>query len=95
MCADGERSPLSGYRAFVTTGHATKWSGATSTSGGVACAHAGSASGQRVRKGQPEGLAIGLGTSPSNSTRSGRFAAGSGTGTADKSAREYGCNGSS
>lgn len=45
---------------------AAKWSGAISARGGIASAHFSVALGQRVRKGQPEGILSGEGTSPSS-----------------------------
>jgi hypothetical protein len=70
-----------------TTGQATQRSLLTSVSGGTSSAQLFSASGQRVRNGQPLGLRKGLGTSPSSLMRSGRSRCGSGSGTAESSAR--------
>jgi hypothetical protein len=74
--------------------HAAKWSGAFSASGGTMVAQSRSFSGcwQRGWNGQPGGGEDGLGTSPCSTTRIGR-ASGSATGTADSSARVYGCLG--
>ena len=62
---------------------------------GVIRAHAASLRGcvQRGWKGQPEGGFAGDGTSPGRTMRW-RFASGSGTGTADRSACVYGMSGS-
>ena len=61
---------------------ALKWPGATSRRAGTASAQAGSATGQRVRKTQPEGGLAGLGTSPLRIWRS-ALASGSGEGIAE------------
>ena len=66
--------------------HATEWPGATSRSARASgSAQAGSANGHRVRKTQPDGGFIGLGTSPSSSMRD-FGASGSGSGAADSRA---------
>jgi len=64
---------------------ATWWPGSTSRISGSSCEQRVNAWGQRVRKRQPEGGLIGLGTSPLRMMRR-RAASGSGTGTADRSA---------
>ena len=48
---------------------ATRWPGATSANTGTSAAQRGSAAGQRVRKWQPEGGLIALGTSPLSTIR--------------------------
>src|SRR6185312_16166863 len=64
---------------------ALKWPGPTASSGGTTLAHASMASGQRVRKTQPEGGLAGLGMSPLRICRT-PCAAGSGDGTAESRA---------
>lgn len=56
---------------------------------GSTCAHSAMANGQRVRKRQPEGGFIGVGTSPVNTIRS-LLSLGSGKGIAESSAFVYG-----
>src|ERR1043165_2646915 len=68
---------------------ATWWPGATSRNSGSMCAHSSMAIGQRVRKRQPDGGLIGVGTSPCKMIRL-RFCFGSGTGIADSNACVYG-----
>ena len=60
------------------------------STGGFSVRHRSKASGQRGWNGQPGGGAMGDGGSPASRMRS-RFAVGSATGVADKSARVYGC----
>src|ERR687888_505079 len=70
--------------------------GFTSRSSGTTCRHRSIAIGQRGWNTQPDGGLSGLGTSPRSTTRSRRASSsGSGIGTADSSARVYGCSGSS
>src|SRR6266550_9090652 len=71
---------------------ATSWPGEISRNSGSMCAQASIAIGQRVRKRQPDGGLIGVGTSPCKTTRF-RFWFGSGMGIAESSAFVYGCNG--
>src|SRR2546427_6864010 len=81
------------YYTVVDQGQATQRPSLNSN-GGTASAQDGCAMGQRVRKAQPDGFLRGLGTSPARRMRRFRAAAsGSGRGTAESSAREYGCNG--
>src|SRR5262249_59836363 len=58
--------------------------------GGTASAQLGLAIGQRVRNAQPEGLRIGVGMSPVRRMRRFCAASGSGSGTAESRAFEYG-----
>src|SRR5206468_357058 len=78
--------------AIHTHGHATQRPSLNSR-GGIASAQIGFAIGQRVRNAQPEGLRMGLGMSPTRRILRLSAASGSGSGTADRSAREYGCRG--
>src|SRR5205823_8321719 len=81
------------YYTVVAHGQATQRPSLNSN-GGTASAQEGCAIGQRVRNAQPDGFLMGLGTSPARRMR--RFFAadsGSGRGTAESSAREYGCSG--
>src|SRR5436190_22669625 len=81
------------YYTVVDHGQATQRPSLNSR-GGTASAQDGFAMGHRVRKAHPDGFFMGLGTSPLRRMR--RFFAadsGSGRGTAERSAREYGCNG--
>lgn len=66
--------------------HATICPGATCRGAGSSVRQRSNATGQRVWKRQPDGGARGLGTSPLSTVRC-RAAPGSGTGTADSSAR--------
>src|SRR5262249_57906483 len=61
--------------------HAAYCRGATARNSGTSAAHLASARGQRVRKRQPEGGAIGDGGSPTATASAGRMS-GSGTGMA-------------
>src|SRR5258705_8488233 len=65
--------------------HATLWPGETSRNSGSIRAHSSIALGQRVRKRQPEGGFLEVGTSPFRIIRS-RFSFGSGIGIADSKA---------
>ena len=65
--------------------HATRWPSPFCSSGGSSSAQIGCASGQRVRKRQPLGGFIGLGTSPERTIRR-VFIPGRGTGIAESSA---------
>ena len=73
---------------------ATGWSVPRSTSSGSSIAQMSWAIQQRVRKRQPDGGSIGLGTSPNSLIRlRARSRSGSGIGIADSSAWVYGCAG--
>ena len=74
-----------GYQSAAATAQALKWPGPTASSGGTTLAQASMASGQRVRKTQPEGGLAGLGMSPLRICRT-PCAAGSGDGTAESRA---------
>src|SRR5881296_803582 len=69
--------------------HSAVWPGATSTFGGAVVVQMSWARRQRVRKRQPDGRSIGLGSSPLIGTWV-YVCSGSGTGTANKRARVYG-----
>ena len=85
---------LPSYPNSFTRWQATKCPFSTSLKGGIDCAQASVAWGQRVRNGQPDGAFRGLGMSPERTMRLfARAAFGSGSGTADKSDLEYGCSG--
>ena len=73
-----------------TYGHAAKLPFDFNSSGGTAFAHSGLAIGQRVRNPQPEGLRIGVGTSPFKIILSLLRNFGFGSGTADSNALLYG-----
>ena len=74
---------------------AALWAGLISTSFGTICLHSSMANGHRVWKWQPDGGLIGDGTSPVKMIRSRvAYISGSGTGTAEISARVYGISGS-
>ena len=62
-------------------------------SGGMASAQSGFAIGQRVRNGQPDGLLMGDGMSPTSFAWRMRRTLGSGRGAEASRAREYGCSG--
>src|SRR2546428_6651445 len=69
--------------------HSAMWPGATSTLGGAVVAQISCANRHRVRKRQPLGRSIGLGSSPLMGTAV-YSCAGSGTGTAERRGRGYG-----
>jgi len=83
------RFPLSAYCLPLshpgTRIHATSCPGEISLNSGSICAHCSIAIGQRVRKRQPDGGLIGVGTSPCKVMRL-RFCFGSGIGIADSNA---------
>src|SRR4051794_36105415 len=91
VCAESACGAVSPEAVSNGKWHATNRPGATSANGGGCSAQTSCAYGQRVRKGHPDGLSTGFGTSPVSSIRSrGTVSSSATSGAADSSASVYG-----